>query len=214
MSILSTSSSLAFCEEWGEPDLVRPLPFWDSVIADAFAHYPVDRRRGTQWSRCFAVARIAVRSSGFHTCTLYRLSHSVHDWGGVGRLIALVLFWCIRHWSGCVISPCARLYGGLVLAHPQGIVIGPGVVVGPRSWIFQNVTLGGAPGKTGLPRIGAGVQIYAGAVIVGPVRVGDNVVIGANCVISRDVPAHQMVRVAPAITSELPPEFEGTAPST
>jgi len=214
MSVLSTNPSFALCEEWGEPDPARPLPFWDNLIADALAHYAIDQRPNTRWRRCFAVLRIAVRSSGFHASAMYRLSHYVHEWGGVGKLIALVLFWCIRHWCGCVISPCARLYGGLVLPHPQGIVIGPGVVVGPRSWIFQNVTLGGAPAKTGMPRVGAAVQICTGAVVVGPARVGDNVVIGANCVISRDVPAHKMVRAAPAITSELPPEFESTVRST
>ena len=43
----------------------------------------------------------------------------------------------------------------MILPHPQGIVIGAGVVVGPRAWIFQNVTIGGGPGKIGVPVIGA-----------------------------------------------------------
>ena len=48
-----------------------------------------------------------------------------------------------------------RLHGGLILPHPQGIVVGPGVVLGPRAWIFQNVTIGGRTGKVGTARVGA-----------------------------------------------------------
>ena len=99
-----------------------------------------------------------------------------------------------RHWYGCALASTARLHGGLVLPHPHGIVVGGGAVVGPRAWIFQHVTIGGAPGRVGMPHIGADARLYAGAVVTGPVRVGDGVTIGANAVVHRDVPARTAVR--------------------
>ena len=88
------------------------------------------------------------------------------------------------------------------MPHPQGIVIGADVGIGPRAWIFQNVTIGGAPGKYGMPKIGADVRIYAGAVLVGPVTIGDHVLIGANAVVTNDVPDHSAARAG--ATSILP----------
>ena len=100
----------------------------------------------------------------------------------------------IRHAYGCSIAPTARLEGGLILPHPLGIVIGPGVEVGPRAWIFQNVTLGGSPGREGMPQVGPDARIWPGAVVAGPIEVGANVVIGANAVVTVDVPDHTLVR--------------------
>ena len=94
--------------------------------------------------------------------------------------------------------------GGLIFPHPQGIVIGGGTVVGPRAWIYQNATIGGAPGKPGLPHVGADARIYAGAVLTGPILVGDNVLIGANAVVHRDVPSRTAVRSAAVESGPLP----------
>lgn len=68
--------------------------------------------------------------------------------------------------------------------------------IGPNAWIFQNVTIGGRPGKAGGPRIGADARIYAGAVIAGPIQLGEGVVVGANAVVARDVPDGGKVTVA------------------
>jgi serine O-acetyltransferase len=139
---------------------------------------------------------------------LHRLAHTLtHRAGIVGRAAAGLLFWAIRHGYGCSIASTARLHGGVVLPHPQGIVIGPGAVVGPGAWIFQNVTIGGAPGKVGLPRVGADARIYCGAVLTGPIAVGDNVMVGANAVVARDVPGRTLVRCAAAEVLPLPEQY-------
>jgi serine O-acetyltransferase len=119
-------------------------------------------------------------------------------------MIATLFFTFARHFYGCSISPAALLHGGLVLPHPQGIVIGPGVVVGPRAWIFQNVTIGGAPGRSGAPVIGTDARIYPGAVLSGPISVGWNVVVGANAVVVRDIPARSLARSPVAESVPLP----------
>ena len=113
----------------------------------------------------------------------------------------------IEHEGARAIAPGAVISGGVILPHPQGIVVGHGAVIGARTWIFQNVTIGGAPGKAGSPRVGADVRIFAGAVIAGPISVGNNVIIGANVVVARDVHDRSLVRPADPIVVPLPDRF-------
>jgi len=105
-----------------------------------------------------------------------------------------------RFWSvvcGADIPLNCSLGGGLLLPHPNGIVIHPGAVVGPNCLIFQQVTLG-AGTRPGLPRIGGHVDIGAGAKILGGVTVGDHARVGANAVVLNDVPAGATVVGIPA----------------
>jgi serine O-acetyltransferase len=93
--------------------------------------------------------------------------------------------------TGADIAWSARIGPGLVLWHPTGVVIGPGVVVGRDARVQQGITLGAArsrSGKDGDPVLGDGVYVGAGARVLGPVRVGDRVRIGANAVVLTDVP--------------------------
>lgn len=95
-----------------------------------------------------------------------------------------------RH--GVFISSKAVVPASTELKHPVGIVIGDGVVLGEKVVIYQNVTLGGArPGdwkSDNYPEIGGGTVVFCGAVIVGKVKVGRNCIIGANAVVTCDVP--------------------------
>jgi len=201
------AESLAEVTAWVDPNPSRPLPFWESLRLDAHAHISDERRAGSRLSLIVSKASVA-RSSGFHLMVIYRLAHTLaHHAGLMGRILAGLLFWVNRHLYGCSIASTARLHGGMILPHPQGIVIGPGVVVGPRAWVLQNVTLGGAPGKVGMPRVGADARIYCGAVLAGPIAVGDNVVVGANAVVSCDVPHRTLVRSPQVEFIPLPERF-------
>ncbi|MEO6809237.1 MAG: serine acetyltransferase [Isosphaeraceae bacterium] len=181
--------------EWSDRNPSCPLPFWEALRLDVLAHVPLEQRGQSRWAWVWTSAAIATQSSGLHVAALYRVGHAArHRFGPAGRLLAGFLFWWTRHAYGCSIASTARLQGGLIFPHPQGIVIGGGAVVGPRAWIYQNVTIGGAPGKPGLPHVGADARIYAGAVLTGPITVGDNVLIGANAVVHHDVPARTAVR--------------------
>lgn len=186
--------------DWSEPNPSAPIPFWSSVHQDLYSHVPPDQRAGAPAARWLRGLAIVVRSSGFHVTFLYRVSHQLHHrLGPPGRALAGVIFWFMRHFYGCSIASTARLYGGLILPHPQNLVVGPGVVVGPFAWIFQNVTIGGSPGKVGMPTIGRDARIYTGAVVTGPVTAGDSVMIGANAVLSRDAPSRSIVRCPPPV---------------
>jgi serine O-acetyltransferase len=94
-----------------------------------------------------------------------------------------------RFWSaitGAEIPLGTRIGGGLLLPHPNGIVIHSDAIIGPNCLIFQQVTVGA--GKQGAPRIGGHVDIGAGAKILGPISIGEHSKIGANAVVLNDVP--------------------------
>lgn len=90
----------------------------------------------------------------------------------------------------------ARVGKGLVLIHPNNVMIGSGVEIGQDCLIFHDVTIGTGP-VPGVPRIGHHVDIYVGARVLGGITIGDDAMIGANCVVTRDVPAGSVVLVAP-----------------
>jgi serine O-acetyltransferase len=96
-----------------------------------------------------------------------------------------------RFWSavsGADIPLNADIEGGLLLLHPNGIVIHPSTHIGPNCIIFQQVTLGTREHGPEVPHIGGDVSMGAGAKILGGVRIGDHARIGANAVVLCDVP--------------------------
>lgn len=108
----------------------------------------------------------------------------------------LLLRWLavLRHrfWSavtGADIPLGCLIGGGLLLPHPNGIVIHPDVRIGPNCLIFQQVTLGAGGPLPGFPVVAASVDIGAGAKILGGVTLGERSKIGANSVVLCDVPA-------------------------
>jgi serine O-acetyltransferase len=112
-------------------------------------------------------------------------------------VVARYRFWAAI--SGSDIPLNANLGGGLLIPHPNGIVVHPDAAVGPNCLIFQQVTIG-AGGKTpGVPRIGGHVNIGAGAKILGGVTIGDHSKIGANAVVISDVPAWATAVGIPAV---------------
>ena len=90
-----------------------------------------------------------------------------------------------------------RIGAGLNLIHPTNVIIGPGVEIGEDCLIFHDVTLGTGQ-IPGTPKIGNNVDIYTGARVLGGVRVGDHSMVGANCVVTRDVPPESIILAAPS----------------
>jgi serine O-acetyltransferase len=99
--------------------------------------------------------------------------------------------------TGADIPIETEIGGGLLLPHPNGIVIHPRAVIGPNCLIFQQVTIG-TRDEEGVPIIGGHVDIGAGAKIIGRVRVGNHAKIGANAVVLTDVPEGETVVGIPA----------------
>jgi serine O-acetyltransferase len=90
----------------------------------------------------------------------------------------------------------ARLGAPVLMPVPYGIVVERGVAIGRRVTVMHQVTLGRKEGVTGtgdasgVPTIEDNVFIGAGAKILGRVRVGRGATVGANAVVTRDVPSH------------------------
>jgi len=103
-------------------------------------------------------------------------------------------FWQVV--TGADIPVTCQIGGGLLLPHPNGIVIHNDCVLGVNCLIFQQVTLGAT--NSGVPRIGGHVDIGAGAKVIGGIMVGDHARIGANALVLNDVPSGATVVAAAA----------------
>lgn len=94
--------------------------------------------------------------------------------------------------SGCDIG--TPLPKNTFLPHPQGIVVGSHVRLGCNVVIGHQVTLGGKDMKIeNMPRICDGVYLGAGAKVLGKLTIGAGATIGANAVVTKDVPAGAVV---------------------
>ncbi len=114
-------------------------------------------------------------------------------------LLAKLITYFIRIVFGCYLPYQLRLgkkfvigYGGI------GIVIHERAIIGEDVHLDQNVTIGGTTKKYVVPKIGNHVYIGAGAVVLGPITIEDNVVIGANSVVVNNIPSNSLVVGAPA----------------
>lgn len=102
-------------------------------------------------------------------------------------------FYHVQLWAG---RGGARIGPGLRLIHPTNVMIGGNVEIGEDCLIFHDVTLG--TGQTpGTPKIGNHVDIYPGARVLGGIAVGDRSMVGANCVVTRDMPPESIILAAP-----------------
>jgi serine O-acetyltransferase len=105
-----------------------------------------------------------------------------------------------RFWSvitGADIPLNCQIEGGLLIPHPNGIVIHPEVKIGPNCLIFQQVTIGTRT-EFGTPDIGGHVDIGAGAKILGEIKIGNHAQVGANAVVMQDIPAGKIAVGVPA----------------
>lgn len=101
---------------------------------------------------------------------------------------------------GIEISYTSVIGAGFHIAHGNGIVVHPNTKIGENCSILQQVTIGNNLNKSrnDVAQIGNSVFIGAGAKIIGPVKIGDRVTIGANSVVTRDVPSGYTVVGSPA----------------
>lgn len=103
-------------------------------------------------------------------------------------LIYHVDIWAGR--KGCSIGP------GFCLIHPSSVMIGSGVVIGRNCKLFHEVTLGTGH-IAGTPKLQNNVDVFVGARILGGVSIGNDSMVSANCVVTKDVPDGTIVMSAP-----------------
>jgi serine O-acetyltransferase len=131
----------------------------------------------------------------------HRRSRSWWAWAMCKLAVLRHRFWSVV--TGADIPLTCRIAGGLVMPHPNGIVIHPDAIIGPNCLIFQQVTIG--IGDDRLPLIMGHVDIGAGAKVLGGIVVGAHAKIGANAVVLRDVPEAATAVGVPAKIINAPP---------
>ncbi|MBY6037094.1 serine acetyltransferase [Fictibacillus nanhaiensis] len=120
------------------------------------------------------------------------------------KQILYILFWVIHKILSIIIGiqiPLGtKINQGLYLPHYGLIVVHQKAKIGMHCNIGQGVTIGiaGRKEKKGVPEIGNYVYIAPGAKIIGKIKIGNNVMIGANAVVTKDVPDNSVVAGIPA----------------
>lgn len=135
----------------------------------------------------------------FYAVLLYRISHALCA-RGIPFIPDVIKFKMVRRFA-CEILPGATIGAPFRLHHTVGIVIGHEVIMGNNCEVFQNVTIGSNRKERNgryMPIIGNNVSIGSGAVVVGAISIGDNVIIGANSYVDKDVPSNVVVAGVPA----------------
>jgi serine O-acetyltransferase len=138
--------------------------------------------------------------SGLHAIWSYRLAHRM--WAKPAlRGPARVLTQFTRFLTGIEIHPGATIGRRFFIDHGMGVVIGETTEIGDDVMVYHGVTLGGRSLQQVKrhPTIGNRVTIGAGAKVLGPLTIGDDSAIGANAVVTHDVPAESIATGIPAV---------------
>lgn len=130
---------------------------------------------------------------GFHAVLMHRLAHRLYQWHL--PLVPRMISQLSRFLTGIEIHPGARIGRRFFIDHGMGVVIGETSEIGDDVLLYQGVTLGGTGNETGKrhPTLGNRVVVGTGAKILGNIKIGDNVRIGAGSVVVHPVPDHSTV---------------------
>ena len=132
---------------------------------------------------------------GFQALLVYRFANFLwrRNWLLLGRFVSHIG----RILSDIEIHPGAEIGEGFVIDHGNGVVIGETSIIGNDVTLYQGVTLGGTSpaidsrsqvDQKRHPTLEDGVIIGSGAQILGPITIGEGARVGANAVVTRDIP--------------------------
>jgi len=135
--------------------------------------------------------------------------HKIANFFSVAKfhLIARIISQFSRFLTGIEIHPKARIGKNFFIDHGMGVVIGETSKIGDNVTIYHMVTLGGISPSINSddqrqvkrhPTLKDNVVIGSGAQVLGPITVGENAKIGANAVVTKDVPANAVMVGIPA----------------
>lgn len=157
-------------------------PLWSQLKEDVqcvFARDPAARN----------LAEVILLYPGVHALLIHRISHRLwkSEWKFAARWFAFMGRWM----TNVDIHPGAKIGRRFFIDHGAGVVIGETAEVGDDVTLYHGVTLGGTSWNKAKrhPTLGNNVLVGAGAKILGPINIGDNVRVGANSVVNKNVPA-------------------------
>jgi serine O-acetyltransferase len=168
--------------------LQRILDFFISDVNAAFIKDPA----------AHTLIEVLTSYPGIKAVLLYRIAHFFWKLGVpyIPRYISDIA----RELTAIDIHPGAEIGSEFFIDHGAGVVIGETAQVGNNVTMYAGVVLGGTKleQKKRHPTVGNNVVIGTGAKILGPVKIGDDVRVGANSVVVNDVPPHCVVVGVPA----------------
>ncbi len=175
---MSTSTTSVVC-----PGLAKPLTLFQQIREDVACVFQRDPAART-------TLEVLTTYPGVHAIIFHRLSHKL--WGKNWRYLARLLAFFSRLITNIDIHPGATIGHRFFIDHGIGVVIGETAIVGDDVTLYHGVTLGGTSWNKGRrhPTLGNNVLVGAGAKILGAISIGDNVRVGANSVVVKDIPPH------------------------
>ena len=140
----------------------------------------------------------AIVYSGLHAIWGHRVAHVL--WIRGHKSAARILSQAIRTATGVEIHPGATIGRRFFIDHGMGVVIGETAEIGDGCMLYHGVTLGGQDltQTKRHPTLGDNVTVGAGAKVLGPITIGCGSAIGANAVVTKDVPANHIAVGIPA----------------
>lgn len=137
---------------------------------------------------------------GLHAILFYRLAHSL--WNMKLKWLARWISGFARWFTGIEIHPAAQIGERFFIDHGMGVVIGETAEIGDDCTLYHGVTLGGTSWEEGKrhPTLRNGVVVGAGAKVLGPITLEDNVRVGSNAVVVKSITAGHTVVGIPGRT--------------
>jgi len=135
-------------------------------------------------------------------------------------LIARIISQSSRFLTGIEIHPAAKIGKNFFIDHGMGVVIGETAEIEDNVTLYHSVTLGGISPSTNSgeqrgikrhPTLKNNVVVGSGAQVLGPIIVGEFAKIGANAVVTRDVPEHAIMVGVPAKNIKTKSEIKDTS---
>ncbi|MGQ4873469.1 MAG: serine O-acetyltransferase [Promethearchaeia archaeon] len=166
-----------------DENLQKILDFFVSDVSAAFNKDPAAK----------SLLEVLTSYPGIKAILIHRIAHFFWKLGM--PFIPRYLSEIARELTGIEIHPGAEIGKDFFIDHGAGVVIGETAVIGDNVTIYQGVVLGGTttdPIKRH-PTLGNNIVVGTGAKLLGPIKIGDNVKIGANSVVINDVPPNSVV---------------------
>ena len=169
------------------PPSPREGGLWAQIREDYAAH-------GRDWTRP------GFRAVAVHRFGVWRMGVRPKAMRAPFSVIYRMLHRHVRNHYGIELPYSVKVGRRVVIEHQSGIVIHGNCVIGDDCRIRQNCTLGvrDLDDLEGAPTLGRGVNLGAGAVVLGRITVGDDAFVGANAVVLKDVPAGAVTVGVPA----------------
>ena len=119
----------------------------------------------------------------------------------MGKVVEKLFLRRLANKSGIGLNRHTKIGKGFIIGHPGRIIINSNTVIGNDFVVSPGVVIGAdmRGSRKGVPTIGNRVCIHSNAVVVGNIKIGDDVVIAPNSFVNFDVPDHSIVVGNPGV---------------